>query len=529
MADDEDFEQLCKSLEADCGGEEADVVRNEDKDTSDVIGEIDDFIDGCEDVNNIKMNKSTIEVSVTSQNNLDLSKKSMLNQSLNSQCPYPISAISPHYLPDPLANHWSEIAPTLANLPEDQARPVEQVDKLDGLDLSLLDKEEWEDDLELEEFNMSDILNELKEHLLDESDEEDENIVYTHCHDVSTAQSEPTDVDVKSKSSSFCKRDIMSLESTSRETEERYYKQLEEVWLRYLGQEGVGKIPSRNMMVRPRIYKNNGRVVGYETLQEYVDNNHPLWGAHRQVFKEVLFKQREKGDLVRWVSKQWGNQQANTTRNLTVFSRGGLAGITGGEKGSKIASNLENAEVVKGKNGTMNIQEARATLVDMFANSGKVDGIKETEEARWKLFDAALKKKLVEAEALRNGCRDINQPDCDLCGPVCLCMVGMKRKAGTEDKVRRVSKQQFKEMVMANSSKKGWTVARTADVLYGVEESYDLQGCYTNNSYLSREQVSELTSLEDVHDMMTEIYDSPYKRDNEEEAGTWSNQLLEDY
>ena len=42
----------------------------------------------------------------------------------------------------------------------------------------------------------------------------------------------------------------------------------------YDGQVGVGKVPSRQMLVRPRIFKHNGRIVGYETLQEYVDNNH---------------------------------------------------------------------------------------------------------------------------------------------------------------------------------------------------------------------------------------------------------------
>ena len=47
---------------------------------------------------------------------------------------------------DPLAQHWSEIAPSLANLPEDQARPLEQMGNTEGLDLSLLDKEEWKNE-----------------------------------------------------------------------------------------------------------------------------------------------------------------------------------------------------------------------------------------------------------------------------------------------------------------------------------------------------------------------------------------------
>ena len=69
----------------------------------------------------------------------------------------------------------------------------------------------------------------------------------------------------------------------------------------YDGQVGVRKVPSRQMLVRPRIFKHNGRIVGYETLQEYVDNNHhtavAVWtgpvqredtGGPRQVHLEQL-------------------------------------------------------------------------------------------------------------------------------------------------------------------------------------------------------------------------------------------------
>ena len=540
MADDE-FDKLCRSFEDDIGSQVVGASAvGDNKDTSDIIDEIDSFLGESVEINSNIINDK--EVSFESQTKSLDNSSSLLQQPLEdaSVCPhkdanFPTSVpLLPASPTDPLARHWSEIAPSLANLPEDQARPVEQVlVRSDGLDLSLLDKEEWEDDWEIREFTMSDILSELKEHLLDESDDEEvapDDLI----NEKSLVAEEKCLTDTRMNDSVSCtarsqkRNEFASLESRSRETEERYYRQLEDVWRKYAGQEGVGQMPTRMMMVRPRIYKDNGRVVGYESLQEYVDNNHPLWGAHRQVFKEVLFKEKEQGHLVRWVAKQWGDQRVNTARNLTVFNRGG-GGDRGRGKGNNVVRDVERVGEVRGREGKMNIREARATLVDMYANSSNVEGVKETEEARWKLFEAALKTKLQEAEAL--SCEvDVDEAaECDLCGEVCLCMVGRKRKAGEEGGGGKVSKQQYLDSVLSSASRKGWTVDRTVEVVYGVEEAYELQSCYNNNPFLSKEQVSELASLEEVHSMITEMYDSPYKQDNQEEEGTWSSQLLEDY
>ena len=60
----------------------------------------------------------------------------------------------------------------------------------------------------------------------------------------------------------------------------------------------------------------------------------------------------------------------------------------------------------------------------MHTNSSNVDGVKQTEEPRWKLFEAQLKSKLQEAEG------SVVKDEIYLCGEVCLCAVGGKRKAG---------------------------------------------------------------------------------------------------
>jgi len=534
MTKDDEFDLLCKSFEDGAGSEVVTAI-GDNKDTSEIMDEIDSFLEdeNESDVDNKDFQPKSSIVSA-SDNNISLKTSSPISSITPLPCPIaPTSSLEiessppppapcpPPSPPDPLAKHWSEIAPSLANLPEDQARPVEQVAVTsDGLDLSLLDKEEWEDDWEMREFTLSDMLNELKEHLLDESDDEDD--------------SDDTNIDVKSDQveavpnekitvacSKDAKKEFENLQSRTRVTEDRYYQQLEDVWRMYEGQVGVGKVPSRQMMVRPRIFKNNGRIVGYETLQEYVDNNHPLWGPHRELFGQVLFKERTQGDLVRFIQSNWGDQQVNTARNLTVFSRGGRAGRNG-LKEEKVVRNVGKVgkEVVDGK------MSIKATLVDMYANSANVDGVKQTEEARWKLFEAQLKTKLQEAE----GGVVEDDVECDLCGEVCLCVVGGKRKRGGGRAIK-MTKQQYADIVLANARKQNWNDDRIAEVIFGVEEAYELQSCYNNPPYFTKEQVCELNSVEEVHDMMMNMYDSPYKKDNDEQAdtGTWSKQLLEDY
>ena len=109
-------------------------------------------------------------------------------------------------------------------------------------------------------------------------------------------------------------------------------------------------------------------------------------------------------------------------------------------------------------------------------------------------------------------------------------MVGSKRKGGREG--GRMTKQEYLETVLSSASAEDWSTNRTAEVMFGVEEAYELQSCYNNQPFFSKEQVGELSGIEDVHDMILNMYDSPYKSDNvdKENTGTWMNRaLLEDF
>jgi len=402
---------------------------------------------------------------------------------------------------------------------------VEQVNNCDGLDLSLLDREEWEEEWEMREFTMSDILGELKEELLDSDDEDN----IEHINDNSeTGYNSSRVSDIKNT-----KKEFESLESRSKVTEERYYQQLEDVWEKYKDYEGVGPVPARSQMTRPRIFKDkSGTIVGYETLQEYVDNNHPMWGPHRELFNQFLFKEKSRLDLVKFVSKNWGNQSVNTARNLTVYRRSDGAGNIGKVR-LEAMSDKHVEKFVTIKEG---MKSAKATLVEMYANSSNADGVQENERARAKLFDAQLKEKLMEQVNKKNvnsatnvvESSELGVQNCDLCGSVCLCIVGKKRGALDVDECDRVTKKQFLDTVEAWRTEDKWGKERIAEAMFGVLEAFELQSCYSDKPYFTKAQVSELTSLEDVHNMILDGYASPYKTDKEESIG-WSQEDLENF
>ena len=518
--EDDEFEMLCKSFEGTERPDDETFI--ESKDTSDILDEIDSFLE--EDVKDcIEVNKCSTpnNCSDTNSNLLKSPQPSAsdTNAVVSNVKQIFSCAVSPRDTPspsDPLTKHYSEISTIIANLPEDQARPVEQVAPSDGLDLSLLDREEWEEEWEMREFTMSDILGELKEELLDSDDEES-------IGDDSNVGSSKL---CETKNS---KKEFESLESRSKVTEERYYQQLENVWEKYKDFEGVGSVPARSQMTRPRIFKDkSGTIVGYETMQEYVDNNHPMWGPHRELFNQFLFKEKSRLDLVKFVSKNWGQQHVNTARNLTVFRRGDCAG--------HIIGNIRHDEMSDGhKEKFVTIKEgmksAKATLVEMYANSSNADGVQENERARAKLFDAQLKEKLLE-QVQKKGEISATTTDessegvvqnCDVCKSVCLCIVGRKRRVEGRDEGERVSKKQFLDTVEAWRTEDKWGKERIAEAMFGVLEACELQACYSDTPFFTIEQVSELTSLEDVHNMILDRYASPYKKDTEETIG-WMNQ-----
>ena len=84
------------------------------------------------------------------------------------------------------------------------------------------------------------------------------------------------------------------------------------------GRWGWGRSLPDRWWSSPGYYSTRARIAGYETLQEYMNNNHPLWGPHRELLGQVLFKERTQGDLFRFIASNWRDQRVNTARKFSL-------------------------------------------------------------------------------------------------------------------------------------------------------------------------------------------------------------------
>ena len=135
-----------------------------------------------------------------------------------------------------------------------------------------------------------------------------------------------------------------------------------------------------------------------------------------------------------------------------------------------------------------------------------------------KLFEAALKEKLQKGIDLIED--ELFEHDVE----------GRRESAGAGEVV--VTRKKYMDLVLDSADREMWRPERTAEVLFGVEETFDLHASFnSSNPFISLESVSELISMENVHNMITELYSSPYRIYNQDHpiTGTWTQQLLEDY
>ena len=102
-----------------------------------------------------------------------------------------------------------------------------------------------------------------------------------------------------------------------------YYRELETLYGKYQKHPGLGQIPSFHTIRKARMYKDNsGNITGYLSLEEYIDNNHPLWCDLRNQFNELLLHSKPNHVLADFVTKQWNSGfPVNSNRNLSCLPR----------------------------------------------------------------------------------------------------------------------------------------------------------------------------------------------------------------
>ena len=98
-----------------------------------------------------------------------------------------------------------------------------------------------------------------------------------------------------------------------------YYNELKKIYDRYL----QCLPPDFSLIREPRIFKDKSKdIIGYESIDEYLDNNHPLWSEDRKMFAYFIHNQCDNADVAEHVRRKWNTGlHVDLCQNLTCIPR----------------------------------------------------------------------------------------------------------------------------------------------------------------------------------------------------------------
>jgi len=414
------------------------------------------------------------------------------------------------------------------------------------LDLSLLDHEDWEDD-HVHQMTVDQILAEIT--LLDDSDsDEEEESGELHETTVKAApEPEPEKPVLKPVSPvkpklaphqpKINRKDLKNIDV-------KYYRELEDLYWKYRDNDNIAPIPPIHSIRRPRIFRDkSGNILGFDSLKEYIDNNHPLWCNLRSKFIQLLYGIISDADMAEFVHKQWNSGLTiDVNQNLTCFPRKKFTQPQAQslkDPGSVPAGHFGLQSLL---NDNQTMDQKKEKLMDMYKNAGENEGLRQKEDERFLMYQslnvstAANPTSLIDAEELR--------ADCGFCFRFCLCSPGRpshgtKRRregsgGGGSVKKRRSMPMRIHEHVDVILQRlKRKDKERGAKIIKAIGESYSLNACYSRDVRCDEQIVKELNSYEAVYDDFKEYYRSPYARYNPVEDKTveddFTHPLIEDY
>ena len=254
-----------------------------------------------------------------------------------------------------------------------------------------------------------------------------------------------------------------------------YPKVLEEVYKMYktFPNDEAWKIPPK---VRPRNFWTDDRI-GFETLEEYVDNHHPLWLKDRQFCHDFLaYGPEVSGSLADYVNLKWGMQHIDVSENLSVINE-----VTQPSQNQKARrpSFLGRIEHLN------NHSDCQARVLSDFC---KVD------------FDA-VKQKVLEKERKRLKTYRAYSEGSNSNNNVENLSAKVPERQFTEEEVKRI--------LMSQGEKEGRGVKRTADAVFGVEEVFNMKRHYQKTeeeATIPRSHVDEILCMEAACDKFNEVY-----------------------
>ena len=248
--------------------------------------------------------------------------------------------------------------------------------------------------------------------------------------------------------------------------------------------EDAWKIPPR---VKPRNFC-KGDKFGFETLEEFIDNNHPLWLRDRQFCHDFLTYGPEytEGSMADYVNSKWGMQNIDVSENLSVINE------------------------VSHQNS--NQQARRPSLLDIHHLRGPLDCRAKVLSDFCKLDFEAVKQKVLERERKRLVTYKAFAE-------------GSNSNNNIESFTAKVHEEQFteeevKKILMAKGQEEGRGMKRTADAVFGVEEVFSMKRHYqrtgAGEATIPRSHVDEILCMEAAVDKFDELYKD---EDSEPEDG----------
>ena len=345
--------------------------------------------------------------------------------------------------------------------------------------------------------------------LLDENDDED--FIDSRNYDSLTVDElfklydDDSEIEDEAKSSDVAiTLDLKFLLRKLRQWNKHYFEILRKVYQMY---REAGKTDEPTPTVSFRIFfqdsiKDADHIIGFETMEEYVDSQHPMWIQDRQECFDILnLKENRSSLLAEMTRNKWKNRKSNyiTSTNLSSFSRKNVPENNSGNTHNPVpkSSFLQ-------QNKPFSLKDIQAKL---FKSVSEMD-------------IELVKSELLEKERRRlesfqsKSASDFNQ--------------NKKRQIDNE---QQYDHEKVKRVLLHHGNDNQWSVQKKADAVYGAQELCHLNEIYykeeEGKGTIPRSQVEEIIAMEEARSKMKNFYSDPV--DEEEEQDNNDNEFLENY
>ena len=270
--------------------------------------------------------------------------------------------------------------------------------------------------------------------------------------------------------------------------EKAYPEVLKSVYNMYknLPNEDAWKIPPR---VKPRNFFLENRI-GFETLEEYIDNHHPLWLRDRQFCHDFLtYGPAFTGcNMAQYVNHKWGNQHIDVSENLSVIN----------EVSDQSSNQQARRPSLLAMHHLKDHSDCKAKVLSDFC---KID----FEAVKQKVLENE-RKRLVTYKAFSEGNITNNN-------------IGSFNAKVHEE---QFTEEEVKKILMAKGQEEGRGIKRIADAVFGSEEVFNVKRQYQTDGEVTipKSHVDEILCMEAALDKFPEIYnddDSEPEVEDEEE------------